>query len=363
MAGIALTWSKRLWFWMWWLGWWPWWPCPVAPQRVEWLSTQATCDLGSVIRISGLVPTAFSAPPWRPPNLGVLLGSDSGNVPSTPSWLPITSKYFQVGCVFDISEDQDTLVFRQSVQSSKWARYSGLHFHLFSPDEHPLMQSLGVGHGSCPKSQVTIVIPWTGSQRWPSCSCWMFQCWWTSSVTCIEAEKYNFWLSQERSGWILRDIKYNFDIFDQVCKYCQVYARFDEPSVVGTLCMHLHTWYAESQWSELSLNQEKLSWMNLRSFCRPSWLVNLGWLSVESVELVKLVGSPCFRWWHPRQSSSKCFSMSLDIFGYSYHWKRTTEFLVNCAWSGPCVGHWNLSNLASLWKDRAVAKWIWTRLT
>jgi hypothetical protein len=51
------------------------------------------------------------------------------------------------------------------------------------------MQSLGVGHGSCPKSQVTIVIPWTGSQRWPSCSCCMFQCWWTSSVTYIEAEK------------------------------------------------------------------------------------------------------------------------------------------------------------------------------
>ena len=184
------------------------------------------------------------------------------------------------------------------------------------------MQSLGVGHGSCPKSQVTIVIPWTGSQRWPSCSCCMFQCWWTSSVTYIEAEKVQLLIKPGKIRLNPEGYKIQFDIFDQVCKYCQVYARFDEPSVV-------RTWYAESQWSELSLNQEKLSWMNLRSFCRPSWPVNLGWLSVESVELVKLVGSPGFRWWHPRQSSSKCFSMSLDISGYSYHWKRPIEFLVN----------------------------------
>lgn len=53
-----------------------------------------------------------------------------------PQYSKLTPNYFQVGGVFDISEDQDTLVFRQSVQSSKWARYSGLHFHLFSPDEH-----------------------------------------------------------------------------------------------------------------------------------------------------------------------------------------------------------------------------------
>ena len=163
---------------------------------------------GASVFISGLVPTAFSAPPWRPPNCGRV----SGRIWQRPQLVAIFCQSWQAA-KGDLAAADECL----SVEDPQWHALKIMNTEL----------ELLINSGKISKDQV--------------------------------------------ESWGRNTSLINFDgVLQGLCK---VIARSMQ-GLMNPQCLFLsHSaciMYSESQWSSMSNHEEKLSWMNLSSFCQPS---------------------------------------------------------------------------------------------